>query len=107
MRSHYGGVIRLEHLKMHLPKAYPEHPKEKKVAKIERNPLKQSHKIKKSLLIFHGEKDTSSTTTDVQYIQKQILDHGGTCDLVIYEDNSHGLSKHRHEIFAHISSTLY
>lgn len=100
------GLTRLEYLKMHLPKAYPEDQKEKKVAKIERNPLKQVHKIKKPLLIFHGEKDTTSTTVDVQYIQKQILDHGGICDLIIYDD-SHGLSKHLHEIFAHISSILY
>lgn len=100
------GVTRLEHLKMHLPKAYPAHPKEREIAKIERNPLQQAHKIKKPLLIFHGEKDTTSTTADIQSIQKQILAHGGTCDVIIFEDDTHGLSKHHHEIFDQISSRL-
>lgn len=100
------GVTQLEHLQMHLPKAYPKHPKERNVAKIERNPLKLAYKINKPLLIFHGEKDTTSTTEDVLHIQKQILAHGGTCDVVIFEDDTHGLAKHLHEIFDRISARL-
>lgn len=100
------GVTRLEYLKMHLQQAYPAQLEEKAVAKIVRNPIKQAHKIKKPLLIFHGEKDTTSTTLDVKTIQKQILAHGGTCDVTIFKDDTHGLSKHLHDIFDQISLKL-
>lgn len=100
------GVTRIEHLGLHFPKAYPNDQKERRNAERDRNPLEQANKIRTPLLILHGEKDTTSTNEEVKLIQKQIQTQGGVCDLVIYHDDTHGLGKHRKEMFEQIFSFL-
>jgi dipeptidyl aminopeptidase/acylaminoacyl peptidase len=100
------GVTRIENLPMHLPKAFPNSSKEKAIAKVERNPLDQAHKISAPLLILHGGQDTTSTNEEIQIIEKQINSHGGICELVIFEDDTHGLAKNRKEMFNHIFTFL-
>jgi dipeptidyl aminopeptidase/acylaminoacyl peptidase len=96
------GVTRIEHLGLQLPRAYPSEQMERRKAERERNPLEQAIKIKTPLLILHGEKDTTSTNDEVKSIQKQVQSQGRFCDLVIYPDDTHGLGKHRKEMFEQI-----
>ncbi|MDQ0878858.1 dipeptidyl aminopeptidase/acylaminoacyl peptidase [Paenibacillus sp. V4I3] len=103
--SLWGGT-RIEHLGLHLPRAYPVDPIERAIAEKERNPLEQANKIKTPLLIIHGGKDTTSTNEEVQFIQQQVQIHGGVCDLIIYDDDTHGLPKHRQEMFKQILTFL-
>lgn len=100
------GVTRIEHLGLQLPKAYPKDQTERKIAKSERNPLVQANKIRTPLLILHGGKDTTSTNDEVKFIQKQIQSQKGVCDLVIYHDGTHGLGKHRKEMFEEVFNFL-
>lgn len=100
------GVTALEHLGYHLPKAYPSDPEEKQVAKIERNPLHQAAAIKTPLLIVHGGQDTTSTNEEVLEMKRKIEEHGGRCEVIIYEDGAHGLGNHRKELFEELLSFL-
>jgi dipeptidyl aminopeptidase/acylaminoacyl peptidase len=99
------GVTRIEHMKLHLPKAYPSDPKEIRIAQRDRNPLEQASKIMIPLLILHGEKDTTSITEEVKCIQRQMLNHGSACEVIVYND-THGLEKHRRDMFEQIFSFL-
>ena len=46
-------------------------------------------------LVFHGARDTVSTTTELRRIQQRIHAAGATCDLVVYDDDTHNLGRHR------------
>ena len=99
------GVTRLEHLKMHLPRAYPNDPDERDKAVVYRNPLIQANKIKSPLLIVHGTQDNTSTNDDVKCIQQRIQEHGGFCRVVMYEDG-HGLGRHIQHVFEEVIAFL-
>src|SRR5690606_31068828 len=90
----------------HLPRAYPIDPEEKLVAKIERNPLHQAAAIKSPLLIVHGGQDTTSSNEEVLEMKLKIEEHGGRCEVIIYEDGAHGLGNHRKEVFKELLSFL-
>ncbi|WP_339249309.1 dienelactone hydrolase family protein [Sporosarcina sp. FSL W8-0480] len=94
------------HLGYHLPRAYPIDPEEKLVAKIERNPLHQAAAIKSPLLIVHGGQDTTSSNEEVLEMKLKIEEHGGRCEVIIYEDGAHGLGNHRKEVFKELLSFL-
>ena len=79
-------------------RAFPEDPIQLGEAEIERSPIEQAKHIQIPLLIFHGVLDTAGTTEEAKSIQKAILSHGGACDLVIYEDDTHGLMRYRDDI---------
>lgn len=100
------GVTALEHLGYHLPRAYPGEPVEKQIAKMKRNPLQQAHLIQRPLLILHGGKDTTSTNEEVIAIQQRIVEQGAVCEVIIYEDGTHGLHNYRKKIFKELISFL-
>jgi dipeptidyl aminopeptidase/acylaminoacyl peptidase len=58
------------------------------------------------LLIFHGSLDTSATTDELKSIQASILDRQGECELVIYDDDTHGLMPHRDDIHKQVLKFL-
>ncbi len=68
----------------------------------ERNPVAQATRIRYPLLMFHGGLDTTSSNEDVSLIQQRVQSQGVPCELVIFEDDTHGLNRHREEMFRHM-----
>lgn len=99
------GVTRIEHLKMHLPRAYPNDKDDREKAVVDRNPLVQANKIKSPLLILHGTQDNTSTNEDVECIQQRIQEHGGSCRVVMYEDG-HGLGRNIQQVYEEVIAFL-
>jgi dipeptidyl aminopeptidase/acylaminoacyl peptidase len=58
------------------------------------------------LLIFHGALDTTATTEELKTIQTSVLNRGGTCELIVFDDDTHALMRHRDEIHARILNFL-
>ncbi len=98
-----GGVVMwtvsgMHRMPLHAQRAFPTDAALLAQAKIERSPLAQAGRIRVPLLIFHGALDASATTEEVRAMQASILSQGGACELVIYDDDTHGLVRHRAEI---------
>ncbi|MHB1628482.1 MAG: S9 family peptidase [Bacilli bacterium] len=100
------GVTGIEKLRMHVPRAYPTETVQKDIAMVERSATERSRYIRSPLLILHGARDTTATTEEVQLIQQRVLASGGSCELVVYEDDGHGLKRHRQEIFGKMLNFL-
>lgn len=90
----------------HLHRALPTGPEQLAQAKIERSPLEQAGRIHVPLLIFHGALDTVATNEEMKTIQARVTETGGDCVLFIYEDDTHGLRRHRDEIHALVLNFL-
>ncbi len=95
-------VSDLSHMPLHLRKAFPNDPGQRAAVMIERSPLKQAGRVHVPLLLFHGALDTTATTQDMRTIQASITGQGGNCELVIFEDDTHGLMRHRDEIHSRV-----
>jgi dipeptidyl aminopeptidase/acylaminoacyl peptidase len=93
-------------LAAHQHRAYPSDPAQLAQARMERSPLEQAGRIHVPLLIFHGALDTVATNEDMQAIQAKVINSGGECELFIYNDDTHGLRRHRDDIHAHVLSFL-
>jgi dipeptidyl aminopeptidase/acylaminoacyl peptidase len=91
-------VSSLSCLPMHLPRALPLDPVLRDAALIERSPLLWPDKIRVPFLIFHGALDTVARTEELINFQQQSQKYGGWCKLFVYEDDTHGLRRHRAEI---------
>jgi len=87
-------------------RAFPKDPIQRAKAEIERSPIEQAKHIHVPLLIFHGALDTAGTTEEAKSIQDAILSHGGECDLIVYEDDTHGLMRHRDDIHKRVLDFL-
>lgn len=96
------GVTRLEYLGMHRARAYPQDPSQQQEARVMRSPVMQASRIRAPLLMLHAGLDTTSTTADVQTIQARVEASGVPCQLVVYNVDTHGLQRHRPEMFAEI-----
>lgn len=95
-------VSELSHLGLHMQRAFPADAEQLALARVERSPLEQAGRIRVPLLIFHGALDAAATTVELKSIQDSILSQGGTCELVIFEDDTHGLVRHRDELHARV-----
>ncbi|MBN1349242.1 prolyl oligopeptidase family serine peptidase [candidate division KSB1 bacterium] len=91
-----SGLHRFE---PHSQRSLPSDPKERAVALIERSPIEQARRIRVPLLIFHGALDTAATIDELKLIQQRVNAGEGTCELIIFEDDTHSLKRHRDEIF--------
>ena len=100
------SVSDMSHLGLHLQRAFPTNPDQHAAARVERSPLQQAGRIRLPLLIFHGALDTAATTEEMQTIQASVLSQGGQCELVVFEDDTHGLKRHRGEIHARVLAFL-
>lgn len=100
------AVSDISHLGLFRHRAFPTDADQQAAARVERSPLKQARRIRVPLLIFHGALDTAATNEEMKAIQTSVLDLGGKCELVIFNDDTHGLVRHRDEIHAHILSFL-
>ena len=86
-------------MRHHHDKALPRNPTEREIALKERSVMTRATHIKRPTLLFHGALDTVTTTSDMQRIEKRINDSGGDCSLVVFDDDTHSLAKHREEIY--------
>lgn len=100
------AVSDLSHMGLHHPRAYPAALEQQARAHVERSPLQQAGRIHVPLLIFHGAQDTAATTAEMQAIQQHVLDEGGQCELIIFDDDTHGLMRHRDEIHTRMMAFL-
>ncbi len=50
------------------------------------------------IAVFHGALDTVATTQQMRELAQQISAAGGPCDLVVFEDDTHSLARHRPEV---------
>ncbi|MSP13602.1 MAG: S9 family peptidase [Chloroflexi bacterium] len=77
----------------------PQDPIAREQAVAERSPVLQAPHMHFPLLILHGARDTTATNEDVLRIQHQVQENGLECDLVIFDDDTHGLHLHRPEMY--------
>lgn len=102
-----GGIVLyavsgLHRMLAHQHKAFPADPAERAAALSERSPLEQAGRIRRPLLIFHGVLDTVATTDEMRAICDRVTAAGGDCELIVYDDDTHGLLRHRDEIHARV-----
>jgi dipeptidyl aminopeptidase/acylaminoacyl peptidase len=100
------SVSGMHRLPLHQHRAFPTDAVQQAAAWVERSPLKQAGRIRVPLLIFHGALDTAATTEEMKSIQDSIVSQGGECELITFNDDTHGLMRHRDEIHARTLSFL-
>ena len=83
----------------------PVDPVERERAFQERSPVRQADDIRCPLLILHGGRDTTATT-DVRSIQKSVRQSGHHCELVVFEEDGHGLKLSRPEMLSRMLKFL-
>ncbi len=106
-----GGIVMwtlsgLHRFPLHRHRAFPADADQQAAAGVERSPLKQAWRIRVPLLSFHGVLDATATTEEMKAIQTTVLGQGGECELIIFDDDTHGLERHRDEIHARVLSFL-
>ncbi len=98
-----GGIIMwpvtgLHRFPGHAHRALPEACAERRQALTERSPMARASHIRVPVLIFHGALDTVGTVEELSAIQQRILAVGGDCTLKVFDDDTHGLRRHRNEV---------
>lgn len=68
-------------------------------AATERSPIARAGDIRVPLLMLHGGRDTTSSTEDVESIRDSVRASGAPCELVIFEEDTHGLRLSRLAMF--------
>ena len=86
-------------MRLHHDRFLPANPTAREKALQERSVLWQAEKIKRPALLFHGGLDTVATTDEMRQVERRINDLGGDCSLVVFVNDTHGLEKHRDEVF--------
>ena len=84
----------------------PVDPVERESALQERSPVRRAGDIQFPLLILHGGRDTTATTHEVQSIQKSDRESGSYCELVVFEEDTHGLMLSRPEMLSRMLEFL-
>ena len=75
-------------------------------AATERSPIAGAGDIRVPLLMLHGGRDTTSSTEDVMSIRDAVRDSGIPCELVVFEEDTHGLRLSRPAMFRHMLEFL-
>ena len=106
-----GGIVMwsvsdMSHLGVHQHRAFPTDETQQAAAQVERSPLVQAGSIRVPLLIFHGALDSAATTEEMISIKNSVVSRGGECELIIFNDDTHGLMRHRDEIHAYVLNFL-
>ena len=101
--SPLSGLHRVPHF---FERALPEDPSEREIALIKRSPLEQAKRIRVPVLIIHGERSILATTEELTQIQQRIRSADGECELTVFEDETHGLLRHRDEVLSRIVDFL-
>ena len=77
----------------------PADPSARDDALRERSPVRRAGDVRAPLLILHGGRDTTATRPDVRSIQRSVRDAGVPCEMVVFEEDTHGLYLSRPEMF--------
>ncbi|MBD2863977.1 alpha/beta hydrolase family protein [Paenibacillus oceani] len=101
----WGGTG-LDHLGFYKSRAYPSDPEQMEAERKRRSPLIQSEQIRTPLFMLHGGRDTTSTNEEVRKIQNSLQSNDIPCELTIFQDDTHGLTRHRQEMFAKLFEFL-
>ena len=83
---------------LHRDRALPEDPEQRSQALEQRSVFTHAPRIKRPVLIFHGALDTVATTQQIRELAQLITASGGVCELVVFDDDTHSLMRHRPEI---------
>ena len=83
---------------LHRDRALPADPERRRQALQDRSVFAATAHIRRPVLLFHGALDTVATTQQMRELAKQISAAGGPCDLVVFEDDTHSLARHRSEV---------
>lgn len=62
------------------------------------SPLGRVKNIKAPLMIIHGRNDPRVPVGEAEQMHKAILDNGGVSELLIYEDEGHGVAKQKNRL---------
>jgi dipeptidyl aminopeptidase/acylaminoacyl peptidase len=96
------AVSGLHRMVAHLHKAFPAGEAARAAALIDRSPFEQAGRIGSPLLLLHGALDSAATTEEMQSICDRVKAGGGNCELIVYDDDTHGLLRHRDDIHARV-----
>ena len=99
-----GGIttcpaLSLRSLPLSSDRLLPLPPEEREKALEARAVLTQAASIKRPTLLFHGALDSIATTSEMEQVENHINNSGGDCKLVVFDDDTHSLARHREEIF--------
>ena len=75
-------------------------------AASERSPIARADNIRVPLLMLHGARDTTASTEDVESIRNSVRHSGVHCELVVFEEDNHGLNLSRPAMFRHMLEFL-
>ena len=75
-------------------------------AASERSPIARAGDIRVPLLMLHGGRDTTAATEDVESIRDSVHESGVPRELVVFEEDNHGLYLSRPEMFHHMLEFL-
>ena len=92
-------VLSLRSLPLSSDRLLPLPPEERENALEARSVLTQAASIKRPTLLFHGALDSTATTSEMEQVENRINDSGGDCKLVVFDDDTHSLARHREEVF--------
>jgi dipeptidyl aminopeptidase/acylaminoacyl peptidase len=91
-------------------KGLPADPEERRVALEARSAITQADRIRFPLLILHGDRDTcghqADQTEEVRQIRDRVRASNIPCELVVFENEGHGLKGCRPQMFAHTFAFL-
>jgi dipeptidyl aminopeptidase/acylaminoacyl peptidase len=96
-------VSGMHRLGLHKQRAFLTDADQLRQARIDRSPLEQAGHSRPAH--FHGALDTTATTEEMKSIQDSIVSRG-ECELIVFEDDTHGLVSLSGEIHAHVLSFL-
>jgi dipeptidyl aminopeptidase/acylaminoacyl peptidase len=82
-------------------KGLPVDSHERQKALEERSPIRQAHRIRFPLLILHGDHDTTALTEEVKIIYERVRASDILCDLIVFENEGHGLFACRPQMYSH------
>lgn len=104
--SPWSCAITLYGVTRFLPRFLALQAEELERAATERSPIARAGDIRVPLLMLHGGRDTTSSTEDVMSIRDAVRDSGIPCELVVFEEDTHGLRLSRPAMFRHMLEFL-
>ena len=79
--------------------ALPQDPSRQQEELRKRSPVAQADRIRFPLLMLHAGRDPGAPLEDVEAIQASVRRSGLRCDLIVFEDDPHGLPLSRPRMF--------
>jgi dipeptidyl aminopeptidase/acylaminoacyl peptidase len=65
------------------------------------SPITRVQDIRAPLFIIHGRNDPRVPVTEAEQIHRELTEHGVRCELLVYDDEGHGLQKLKNKLDAY------